>query len=273
MNLRVVSILLISSSLWMQAWAQPCPAVPTPPGTGFDGVPTADSAAAVLLAHTLNTSTVGSVSSARTNISISVPAGTTRLCVYGFDMDINNDIPGGTFYDQSPAGHDESVFSFYADPGLTGDRSNSLGEFSSDHPVLLASDGVWRKVVDSPHFAAAQDAGGNHNYLLQVTWETELQDINEANRFMAAVPDPATIKIQDGTIAGIVGQKTIPVFPGVFPGMVTNFIGDYTSTRVINEANVCHVDLWEADFDYAADTDNAFTTPADPPFPSDGGGC
>ena len=205
------------------------------------------------------------------NISISVPAGTTRLCVYGFDLDLNNNLAGGTFWDQSPAGHDETIFAFYSDPGLTADTSNFLGQFFSDHPVLLSSDGVWRKVVNSAHFSSAQDADGNHNYLLQVTWESELQDVNEANRFMAAVPDPGTIKVHDGTIAGLVGQKTIPEFPGVFPGMVTNFIGDYTSTRVIDEANVCHVDLWEADFDYADDTDNAFTTPTDPPFASDGG--
>ena len=268
----IVCSLIVSGCLVMAAWGQPCPAVPTPPGTGFDGVPTPDSDAAVLLAHTLNTSTVGSVGSATTNISISVPAGTTRLCVYGFDFDIVNNLPGGTFWDVSPVGHDETIFAFYADPGLTGDTSNFLGQFFSDHPVLLSSDGVWRKVVDSGNFASAQDADGNHNYLLQVTWESELQDVNEANRFMVATPDPGEVKVLDGTIAGLVGQKTIPAFPEAnFPGMVTNFIGDYTSTRVIDELNVCHVDLWEADFDYADDTDNAFTTPTDPPFPSDGG--
>ncbi len=270
--------LLAVGLLVSEVWAQPCPGIPVSPGTGFDGVPTADDQAAVLLAHTLNTSTVGSVGSATTNISISVPAGATRLCVYGFDLDMNNNLAGGTFWDQSPAGHDETIFAFYADPGLTGDTSNFLGQFFSDHPVtllspaghdetifafyadpgltgdtsnflgqffsdhpvLLSSDGVWRKVVDSGNLASAQDADGNHNYLLQVTWESELQDVNEANRFMVATPDPGEVKVLDGTIAGLVGQKTIPEFPGVFPGMATNFIGDFTSTRFIDEENVCH---------------------------------
>ena len=232
--------LLAVGLLVSEVWAQPCPGIPVSPGTGFDGVPTADDQAAVLLAHTLNTSTVGSVGSATTNISISVPAGATRLCVYGFDLDMNNNLAGGTFWDQSPAGHDETIFAFYADPGLTGDTSNFLGQFFSDHPVLLSSDGVWRKVVDSGNLASAQDADGNHNYLLQVTWESELQDVNEANGFMVATPDPGEVKVLDGTIAGLVGQKTIPEFPGVFPGMATNFIGDFTSTRFIDEENVCH---------------------------------
>ena len=180
--------LLAVGLLVSEVWAQPCPGIPVSPGTGFDGVPTADDQAAVLLAHTLNTSTVGSVGSATTNISISVPAGATRLCVYGFDLDMNNNLAGGTFWDQSPAGHDETIFAFYADPGLTGDTSNFLGQFFSDHPVLLSSDGVWRKVVDSGNLASAQDADGNHNYLLQVTWESELQDVNEGESLHGGDP-------------------------------------------------------------------------------------
>ncbi len=84
--------LIVAGCLVIQVSGQACPGIPVSPGTGFDGVPTADDLAAVLLAHTLNTSTVGSVSSATMNISISVPAGTTRLCVYGFDLDLNNNL-------------------------------------------------------------------------------------------------------------------------------------------------------------------------------------
>ncbi len=275
MNFRVVaSILLISGCLCVQAWAQ-CPAIPVSPGAGFNGVPTADDLEAVLLAHTLNTSTVGSVGSATTNVSLTFPAGSPRLCVYGFDFDIVNNFAGGTFWDVSPVVHDETRFTFYADPNLIGDTSNELGGVDSDHPVLLASDGVWQLVVSQAHSASAMNnVTGNYNYLMQVTWVSELPLVNEANRFMTAVPAPAEAKVLEETIAGIVGQKTIPPFPNSippFPGMVTNFIGDYTSTHVIDELNVCHVDLWEADFDYADDMDNPYTTPGDPPFPSDGG--
>ncbi len=271
MNFRgVASILLISGCLCVQAWAQ-CPGIPVSPGVGFNGVPTADDLEAVLLAHTLNTSTVGSVGSATTNVSLIFPAGSPRLCVYGFDLDIVNNFAGGTFWDVSPGTHDETRFTFYADPNLIGDTSNMLGSFDSDHALLLTSDGVWKLVVSDDHKASAMNhVTGDYNYLMQVTWVTELPNVNEANRFLAAVPDPAEAKVLEGTIAGLVGQKTIPVFPN-FPGMITNFTGDFTSTRVIDEANVCHVDLWEADFDFRDDMDNPYTTPTDPPFPTEGG--
>ena len=87
------------------------------------------------------------------------------MCVYGFDLDIVNNFAGGTFWDVSPGTHDETRFTFYADPNLIGDTSNMLGSFDSDHALLLTSDGVWKLVVSDDHKASAMNhVTGDYNY-------------------------------------------------------------------------------------------------------------